>query len=108
MAKAKKKKGVKLVVKKNPKKGSTKLKSPAKKAAKPEAREAFYRNVGYGLTSWEGPDAVVAVRKGRLFTQTFDGGMEPSGKDGEWKFDGGFGMVTYATLVKPAGFNPNL
>lgn len=69
-------------------------------------RLAFYRNVGYGLTSYEGPDEVVGIRKGRLFTETFERGMEPTGREGEWVFDGGLGMRTYATLKQPDGWQP--
>ncbi len=106
MAKAKKKAKAKVA-----KAVRTLTKTPvkAKKLPKPvKAREAFYRNVGYGLVSWEGPDKVIAVRGGKLFTETFDNGMDPSGQKDEWVFDGGFGMKTYATLVKPEGFDPSL
>lgn len=69
-------------------------------------RMAYYRNVGWGVTSYEGPDDVIAIRKGRLFTESFERGMDPTGNDGEWMFDGGLGMRTYATLEKPKEWKP--
>lgn len=54
-----------------------------------------YKNVGYGLISYEGPDTVVEIRDGKLFTETFDSmGME--WKAGQWIFDTGLGLKTIA------------
>lgn len=58
-----------------------------------------YKNVGFGCTSYEKGDNVIEVRRGKLFTETFDGmGMEWDGET--WKFDGGVGLVTYIVLME--------
>jgi len=58
-----------------------------------------YKNVGYGLTSYEGGSDAIGVKKGKLFTETFDSmGMEWTGTT--WKFDGGLGLVTYIVLIE--------
>lgn len=54
----------------------------------------FYKNVGYGLTSYERGDDFIEIRDGKLFTETFDSfGMEWNGST--WVFDSGLGMRTY-------------
>lgn len=56
----------------------------------------FYKNVGYGLTSYERGDDAVAVRKGLLFTETFSSaGMEWNESKQTWVFDGGLGLRTF-------------
>ena len=53
----------------------------------------FYRNDGYGLTSYERGDDAIEIHDGKLFTDTFDKiGMEWDGKT--WVFDGGLGIKT--------------
>ncbi len=57
----------------------------------------FYKNSGFGLVSYEGPDVVYKRKKNKLFTGTFD--SSPMEWDGTtWKFDGGVGLVVYAVL----------
>jgi hypothetical protein len=54
----------------------------------------FYKNVGYGLTSYERGDDAVEIKDGKLFTETFNTfGME--WKNDQWVFDGGLGMKTF-------------
>lgn len=56
-----------------------------------------YQNVGYGLVSYENGSDAIRVKKGKLFTDTFNStGMEWTGET--WKFDGGLGLVTYIVL----------
>ncbi|MBI2108679.1 MAG: hypothetical protein HYT93_00660 [Parcubacteria group bacterium] len=58
-----------------------------------------YKNVGYGLTSYEDGSDAIEIKKGKLFTETFDSmGMEWTGAT--WKFDGGLGLVTYIVLME--------
>lgn len=58
-----------------------------------------YKNVGYGLTSYEVGNDAIKIRKGKLFTETFDSmGMEWTGQT--WKFDGGLGLVTTIVLME--------
>jgi hypothetical protein len=57
--------------------------------------EFAYKNIGYGLVSYErgGGDERVWRTKGRLYTDTFSSiGMEWDGTT--WVFDGGLGMTT--------------
>lgn len=54
----------------------------------------FYKNIGYGVVSYEGPDMVIRKRGNRLYTQAFDKqGLKWDGRT--WVFDGGLGLVTY-------------
>lgn len=58
-----------------------------------------YKNVGHGLTSYELGSDAIKIRKGKLFTETFDStGMEWTGKT--WKFDGGMGLITTIVLME--------
>ncbi|KKT28113.1 hypothetical protein A3G55_02450 [Candidatus Giovannonibacteria bacterium RIFCSPLOWO2_12_FULL_44_25] len=58
-----------------------------------------YKNVGYGLTSYEIGDDALKIKSGKLFTKTFDStGMEWTGQT--WKFDGGLGLVTTIVLME--------
>ena len=60
--------------------------------------DVIYKNVGYGLTSYEeGKGEVVEIKDGRLFTNSFDReGMQWDERTQSWKYDGGLGLVTYA------------
>lgn len=56
----------------------------------------FYKNVGYGLTSYELGDDIVTQKGGKLFTRTFDSyGMEWDDRRETWCFDGGLGLKCY-------------
>ena len=56
-----------------------------------------YKNIGFGLTSYEDGSEKVWRKSGKLFTPTFDSmGMEWNGKT--WEFDGGLGMKTLIVL----------
>jgi len=63
-----------------------------------EGDSVIYKNVGYGLVSYEpGEQDVIGIKKGKLFTNTFDSiGMEWDKRQQLWKFDSGLGLVTYA------------
>lgn len=63
-----------------------------------EGDSVIYKNVGYGLTSYErGDNDVIEIKDGNLYTNTFDSmGMNWDNARNCWKFDGGLGMVTYA------------
>jgi hypothetical protein len=53
----------------------------------------FYKNVGYGLTSYERGDDVIEVKGRKLYTQTFNkSGLDWNGST--WVFDGGLGLKT--------------
>lgn len=57
-----------------------------------------YKNVGYGLASFEAGDDFERYEGDKLHTSTFDSiGMHWHDTRG-WTFDGGLGLVTY--LVK--------
>ena len=58
----------------------------------------IYKNVGYGLTSYEpGHKTVIGVKNGKLFTDSFDSeGMDWDEATNSWVFDGGLGLRTYA------------
>ena len=61
--------------------------------------EFAYKNVGFGLTSYEKGHGEVWRKGGKLFTSTFDSmGMEWNGET--WVFDGGLGMKTYIALLE--------
>jgi hypothetical protein len=68
-----------------------------------EATEFAYKNVGYGLTTFEWGSDFTHYEDGRLFTRCFDSGME--WKNGMWTFDGGLGMRTY--LVRKSDMTPD-
>lgn len=53
-----------------------------------------YKNVGYGVISYEGGNDFDRYEDGALFTDTFDrdGGLQWG--RGEWFYDGGLGMRT--------------
>ena len=57
----------------------------------------LYKNVGYGLTTYEwGRNDVQKIKDQKLFTDTFDSvGMDWDEATGTWKFDGGLGLVCY-------------
>jgi hypothetical protein len=57
----------------------------------------LYKNVGYGLTTYEwGRNDVQKIKGQKLFTDTFDSfGMDWDEATGTWKFDGGLGLVCY-------------
>jgi len=57
-----------------------------------------YKNSGYGLVSYEDGSDAIGVKKGRLFTNTFDHGMDWNGQT--WKFDSGLGLVTTIVLME--------
>jgi hypothetical protein len=58
-----------------------------------------YKNVGYGIISYERGDAVTAIKGGKLYTPTFDSrGMTWDSFANAWVFDGGLGLKTYAIL----------
>lgn len=62
--------------------------------------EIYYKNVGYGLTSYEGPYKVIDRDHESIFTEDFDScGMIWDEKNQTFKFDGGLGLVTYATSI---------
>lgn len=54
----------------------------------------FYKNVGYGLVTYEKGNDFLKIEDGRLFTRTFDSIGFQWGPKG-WFFDGGLGLVTY-------------
>jgi len=63
-----------------------------------------YKNVGYGYTTYEEGSDVIGVKKGVLFTHTFDKmGMMWNGET--WQFDSGSGLVTSVVRIEdvPAG-----
>ena len=60
-------------------------------------QQIAYKNIGFGLVSYEEPDEVISVSrtKGKIFTSTFEReGMQWDGRKGVWFFDGGLGMRT--------------
>src|SRR3989338_3427897 len=57
-----------------------------------------YKNTGYGLVSYEDGSDAIGVKKGRLFTDTFDHGMDLDGQN--WKFNSGLGLVTTVVLTE--------
>lgn len=60
----------------------------------------FYKNVGYGLTSYERGDDAVEIRDGKLFTKTVNSfGMDWDDNAKTWVFDGGLGMT--CSIVGP-------
>ena len=64
-----------------------------------EDTKFVYKNVGYGLTSYEEGNDFHEIRDGKLITETFDSeGMTWDEAESCWKFDGGLGMITYAIL----------
>ena len=68
-----------------------------------EETEFAYRNVGYGLATFEWGNDFDRYEDGKLFTRCFDTyGMEWKG--GHWVFDGGLGMRTY--LVRKSDMTP--
>lgn len=53
----------------------------------------MYKNVGYGLTTYEG-DTVTDIVDGKLFTGCFSSeGMSWDDRAQTWKYDGGLGLV---------------
>lgn len=62
--------------------------------------DAFaYKNVGYGLVSYEEGDEKIWRKGGKLFTPTFDSiGMEWNGQT--WEFDGGLGLKTLVIFLE--------
>jgi hypothetical protein len=62
--------------------------------------KVYYRNTGYGMTSYEGPDKVLKRKGEKLYTETFDSsGLDWNGH--EWVFDSGLGLVTHVQVEKP-------
>lgn len=57
-----------------------------------------YKNTGYGLVSYEDGSDAIGVKKGRLFTDCFEHGMDWNGQT--WKFDSGLGLVTTVVLIE--------
>jgi len=58
-----------------------------------------YKNIGYGLVSYEDGSDAIGIKNGRLFTDTFDKvGMEWNGKT--WVFNGGLGMTTEIASIE--------
>jgi hypothetical protein len=56
-----------------------------------------YRNVGFGMVTYERGSDAIEVRDGKLFTETFsEMGMDWNGET--WKFYGGGGLVTTVLL----------
>ena len=58
--------------------------------------EFVYKNVGFGLVSYEDGCDYVCKKKGKLYTEMFDCGMEWNGHT--WEFDGGLGLRTLVVL----------
>ncbi|MDP3696687.1 MAG: hypothetical protein Q8R55_01490 [Candidatus Taylorbacteria bacterium] len=56
-----------------------------------------YKNTGYGLVSYEDGSDAIGVKKGRLFTDCFEHGMDWNSQT--WKFDSGLGSVTTIVLM---------
>lgn len=57
-----------------------------------------YKNIGYGLISYEEGSDAIGVKKGKLYTDTFDKmGMEWNGTT--WVFDGGLGLRTEIATI---------
>jgi hypothetical protein len=62
-----------------------------------------YKNVGYGLVSYEAGDDFDRYEDGKLYTNTFSSyGMEWRGD--RWRHDSGFGMRSY--LVRREDMTP--
>ena len=63
-----------------------------------EGDSVIYKNVGYGLTSYEpGNNDVIEIKDGKLYTNCFNStGLEWFDPQKCWKFDGGLGLITYA------------
>lgn len=61
--------------------------------------EFAYKNVGFGLTSYENGGDVLGRQKEKLFTDAFSKmGMDWNGST--WVFDSGLGMKTYIVLLE--------
>ncbi len=61
-----------------------------------------YKNVGYGLTSYEdNDDTVIEVGENYILTDCFNamGGMKWNDAAQTYKFDGGLGLVCYAVPI---------
>ena len=57
-----------------------------------------YKNSGYGYVTYEDGSDAIEIKKGRLFTNCFDHGMDWNGQT--WKFDSGLGLVTTIVLLE--------
>ena len=57
-----------------------------------------YKNTGDGLATHEDGSDAICIKKGRLFTDTFDHGMDWDSQT--WKFDSGLGLVTTIVLLE--------
>ena len=63
--------------------------------------EFAYKNIGYGLVSYEKGDDATGRKKGRLMTECFsDIGMDWDERQETWFFDSGLGLRTEIVRIE--------
>lgn len=62
--------------------------------------KVVYRNTGYGLTTYERVRGIIGVKKGALYTSSFDRGDGMTWNGVTWVFDCGLGLATSIARIE--------